>query len=134
LLPSPIEPLLFSIFGDVFFRAGSESVHWLNTGTGEIVQVSATLSEFQQLLGSAKAADWFLPQLVEQLHVAGQIPGPGQCFTYAVLPVFAEGKFEIWNFKPVHAREHFVLTAKVLRDISDLPDGARVRLRIERSL
>ena len=130
LLPSAIEPVLFSIFGDVFFRAGSESVHWLNTGTGEISQVSETLAEFQEMLGSEKSAEWFLPALVEKLHAAEKVPASGHCYTYAILPVFAEGKFEEWNFKPVPARDHFAATAKVLKEIANLPDGARVHLSV----
>ncbi|WP_146151784.1 hypothetical protein [Ahniella affigens] len=122
--------MLFSIFGDVFFRAGSETVYWLNTGTGEIAKVSETMAEFQDLLGSEKSAEWFLPALVEKLHAAGKVPASGQCYTYAVLPVFAEGKFEEWNFNPVPVREHFSVTAKVLKEIADLPNGARVRLSV----
>ncbi|MBL0029874.1 MAG: hypothetical protein IPO95_12700 [Rhodanobacteraceae bacterium] len=94
------------------------------------MSVLETLAEFQELLGSEKSAEWFLPTLVEKLHAAGKVPASGQCYTYAVMPVFAEGKFEEWNFKPVPVREHFAVTAKVLKEIANLPNGASVRLSI----
>jgi hypothetical protein len=127
VLPEQYAPVLFSIFGDVFFRGGAGQVFWLNTGTAETSLVASTLAEFQTAL-SEHCADWFLPNLVERLHVEGKIPGPDECYTFAVLPIFAEGKYEPWNLKPVPAHHHFEVTAHVHREIAGLPDGSQARI------
>lgn len=122
-------PLLFSIWGDVFFRT-AEEVCWLNTGTGEITRVASDEAGFREALGDERADDWFLPQLVETLHAMGKRTGEGECFTYAIYPIFAEGKYEPWNFAAVPAKEHFGLSGDIHRQVAELPDGAKVRLVI----
>ena len=123
-------PLLFSIWGDAFFSREGQ-VQWLNTGVGEVTTVAANEDEFREALGGERATDWFLPGLVTTLHEAGKRPGEGECFTYAIYPVFAEGKYEVWNFAPVPAREHFSVSGQLHREIAELPDGAAVRLSVE---
>ena len=131
LLPAAFSPVLFSVLGDMFFLDRSGEVFWLNTGTGEVVTVACSAQEFQKLLATEQAGDWFLPDLIEKLRSCGKIAGPGECYTYAILPVFPEGKYEEWNFAPVPAREHFALTAHIHKSIAGLPDGSRVRLSVE---
>lgn len=131
LLPDDFSPLLFSVFGDVFYSDSTGKVAWLNTGTAEVIEVAACVDEFERLLGTAVANDWFLPDLVEALHRAGKVTALGECYTYAVLPIFAEGKFEEWNFAPVPGHQHFAVTAHVHRQMAGLPDGAQVKFLVE---
>jgi hypothetical protein len=130
LLKEPYKPVLFSILGDVFFESVGGEIYWLNAGTAEVTRVAATVDEFRDLLGTARANDWFLPQLVEQLRAAGKVPDEDQCYTYAILPIFKEGKYDVANLKPVAAREHFAFTAHVHRQIAELPDGASVQMNV----
>ena len=129
VLPEKYEPVLFSVFGDVFFCGGSGQVFWLNTGTAETTPVASSLAEFQSNL-SDNCDEWFLPRLVEQLHADGKVSKVGECYTYAVLPIFAEGKYEPWNFNAVPAQQHFELTAHIHREIAALPDGSKVRITV----
>lgn len=131
MLPDPFAPLLFSVLGDVFFSDAAGKVFWLNTGTAEVVSVAASVGEFQRLLGTDRANEWFLPDLVEALHVAGKIPAAGECYTYAILPIFAEGKYEEWNFAPVPGHEHFSATAHQHEQLASLPDGTRVEISVQ---
>lgn len=127
MLPHDCRFLLFSIFGDAFFCVQTGEVFWLNTGTAEISLVAQSPADFRAAL-SGHCSEWFLPHLVEQLRSDGKVPIGDECYTYAVLPIFAEGKYEPWNFKVVPATEHFSLTGHVHREIAALPDGARVRM------
>ena len=127
LLPADSEPVLFSILGDVFFR--TDAVYWLNTGTASITRVAETVEEFEAAL-PVHGDDWFLPPLVQALHDQGKVPAAGECYTYAILPIFAEGKYEPWNFKPVPAAEHFAATAQAHRQVAELPEGAQVQLQV----
>jgi hypothetical protein len=130
LLTEPFVPVLFSVFGDVFFEPDSGGIWWLNTGTAEVSRVAHTVQEFGGLLGTDLANDWFMPDLIESLQAAGKFAGAGQCYSYVVLPVFAEGRYEVENLNPVPVHEHFGLTGRVLRELRSLPDGALVRLKV----
>ena len=129
VISEPFTPLLFSIFGDMFYQS-STGVYWLNTGAGETSRVADNSEEFQSLLRTDLIDEWFLPALVEQLHAAGKIPGPGCCYTPAILPVFAEGKYTVANLNPVSGKEHFALTAEVHSQIRPLANGTKVKLAL----
>jgi Domain of unknown function (DUF1851) len=124
-------PLLFSAIGDVFFEVPAGSVWWLSTATGSLEQVSESQAEFRELLGTEKADEWFLPGLVDALRNEGKILRPDQCYTYAILPVFAEGSFSVENMNPVSAAEHFALSGHVHESIRQSPGGANVRVTIK---
>jgi len=130
LLKDPFRPVLFSILGDMFFARDDGAIWWLNTGSGEVSRVADTVDDFQEKLGTDIANDWFLPHLVEQLHAAGKVPEPGECYTYVTLPIFQEGRYVVDNLNPVPADEHFVLTGEVHREIAALPDGARAKITV----
>ncbi len=63
LVPEPFYPLLFSTLGDVFFRSERGDVYWLNTGFGEVSRVADSEQDFQELLATDRAQEWFLPPL-----------------------------------------------------------------------
>lgn len=123
-------PLLFSAFGDVFLKTPT-GVHWLNTGTGDLKKVADDEDTFRTALAGDQANDWFLPPLIEALHQAGKRPSEGECFTYAIYPAFAEGKYEANNFAVVPAREHFAVSGDLHRQLSGIADDAKVSLRVE---
>jgi len=127
----PYKPVLFSVLGDAFLQVESGAILWLNTGTAELTEVATSWEHFVELLRTEQADAWFMPGLVEQLHEAGKVPSPGQCYTYVRLPVFVEGKYEVANLNPVSAKEHFAFTADVHQQIKSLPNGAQVKLVIE---
>lgn len=86
---------------------------------------------FRDALATELADEWFMPGLVTLLHEAGKRREDGECFTYAIYPLFAECRYEVWNFAVVPAREHFSLSGDLHRQMSELPDGAHVRLSVE---
>jgi len=122
--------LLFSTLGDVFFRTEQGDVYWLNTGIGEVSRVADSEDHFRQLLATERVDEWLLPALVEKLHECGKRPSPGHCYTFAILPIFAEGRYEPSNLNAVPAREHFALTGDLHRQLQSLPDGAKVDLTV----
>ena len=124
----PFRPVLFSTLGDMFFARDDGAVWWLNTGTAELTRVADSVDDFHEKLGGEIASEWLMPALVEQLHAAGKVPEPGECYTYVTLPVFAEGKYEVDNLNPVPAGEHFAVTGHILHEIAELPDGAKITL------
>jgi hypothetical protein len=130
LLPDLFEPLMASTLGDVFFQQGSAGVYWLNTGTAEIHRVASTREEFLQLLKTDKANEWFMPGLIDKLKKAGKTLEPDDCYSYVILPIFKEGTFEVENFNPVPAEQHFEMTGEIHRQIHAIPDGQKVEIKI----
>lgn len=124
------KPLFASLFGDVFFKATTGEVFWLNTGTGSVEKIATDETALSQLLDSKQAELWLLPGLAERLIAAGKTLAPGECYTFIILPIFNEGKYEVENVAVVPALEHFKLTADIHRQIADLPDGAPIRLNV----
>ena len=130
LLKYPYTPMLFSVLGDVFFARDAGDVWWLNTGTAQVTRVADTVDHFQDLLDTDIVDEWFMPILVEQLHLNSKIPEPGECYTYVTLPIFPDGRYDVDNLNPVPAREHFSLTGKLHRELCDVADGGRVEPRV----
>jgi hypothetical protein len=122
---------MVTAFGDVFYQSPDAAVYWLNTGTADTQCVASDRAEFEAKLQSEESVDWLLPDLIEALEAEGKDRAPDHCYTYAILPIFAEGEFETWNFKPVPVSQHFGLTAQIHRQIAELPDGAQVEISIE---
>lgn len=128
LLREPFQPVLFSALGDVFFQPDSGGIWWLNTGTAEITRVADSVDHFRERLSTEIADEWFMPALVEQLHAAGKVPEPGECYTYVTLPVFAEGKYEVDNLNPVPGGEHFAITGHIHHELDELPEDSKAKL------
>lgn len=128
LLPETFEPVMASALGDMFFQEDGPEIYWLNTGTADITRVADSREEFLELLETEQADHWFMPHLIEALEAAGKILQPDQCYTYAALPIFKEGKYEVGNLNPVPSAEHFGVTGDIHRQLRDLPDGAKVRI------
>lgn len=130
-LPAEFEILLISAFGDVFYECEGEGIFWLNTRTAEIERVATDRTEFQLRLKGEEGIEWLLPRLIDELENEGKHRESEQCYTCAILPIFADGKFEPWNFKAVPASQHFGLTAHIHRQIAGLPDGMYVKTSVE---
>jgi hypothetical protein len=132
LVPEPWSPVICSKVPGIFLEKSDGEVHWLDTGTGLIGKVADTREGFEDLLSASPdlVEEWFLPGLVDQLHAAGKIAGPGQCYGFTVLPIFAEGKYKVDNMFVLPMREQFVGIAEVHRQLSELPDGASVQMKI----
>lgn len=132
LLPEPWTPLVCSVVGGVFFEKSDGTVHWLNTATALVEQVANSRTEFERVLKASPdlVEEWFLPPLVDRLHSVGKKASAGECYAFTILPIFAEGKFEVSNMFVVPVEEQFVGMAGVHRQTSELPEGASVQIRI----
>lgn len=132
IVPEPWTPLVCSMVGGVFFEKQNETVHWLDTGTGLVEQVASNRTMFEEIMKTSPELvdEWFLPPLVERLHAAGKKAAAGECYGFNILPIFAEGKYEVSNMFVVPVDEQFVGMADVHRQISELPDGASVQVKI----
>lgn len=118
--------------GGVFLQTPDGNVVWLDTGNGLVEQAAQSREEFEKACRSSfeLVAEWFLPPLVERLHVVGKIPNAGQCYGFNILPVFAEGKYNTDNMLVLPVREQVVGMAEIHRQLQDFPDGSQVRIDV----
>ncbi|UCI16968.1 DUF1851 domain-containing protein [Mesorhizobium sp. B2-1-8] len=132
LLPEPWTPLVCSMVGGMFVERPNNEVHWLDTGTGLLERVAHNRARFEEMIRISPdlVDEWFLPPLVERLHAAGKKPKVGECYGFTVLPVFAEGKFEVENMFVVPVTEQFIGMADIHRQLNEIPDSSRVRIKV----
>lgn len=132
LIAEPWSPLVCSMVGGVFLEKPDGAVHWLDTGTGLVEEVARSRPIFEETVSTSPdlVDEWFLPPVIERLHAAGKKAGAGECYGFVILPVFAEGKYEADNMFVIPVAEQFVGTATVHRQLSQLPDGASVQMKV----
>jgi hypothetical protein len=121
-------PILFSAIGDVFFVLPAGTVWWLSTATGDLEQVAESQVAFHGLLDTDAVDEWFLPGLVEALIAHGQVLADGQCYSYRIFPVFAQGNFSVENLFCLDQKEHFRIAGQIHRQIRNSPDGSSVEI------
>lgn len=132
LVPEPWEPMVCSMVAGIFLRKRDGEVHWLDTGTGLVRAVASSPQQFEEIIRTSPESveDWFLPPIVKWLHAAGKRPQTGECYGFIILPVFAEGKYDVDNMVVLPVREQFVGIADVHRQLSELPaDQVKVQIR-----
>lgn len=132
LVPEPWEPIICSMVAGVFLVASNGEVHWLDTGIGLAEPVAQSREHFEEIVMSSPLLvdEWFLPPLVERLHAAGKKPKEGECYGFTILPVFAEGKYDTDNMFVLPVREQLVGIADIHRQLSGVPDGALVEVKV----
>jgi hypothetical protein len=72
--------------------------------------------------------DWLLEPVVDELRANGMELEPGQCYSFTVLPVFAEGSYEADNRFVPSVAEHLQITGSIHFQIKGLADGDKVRI------
>ena len=123
-------PLLVGAAGDVFL-ANSEGVFRLDTGVGELERIAENESGFHESLRDpALVHDWLLEPVVEELRANGKELGPGQCYSFTILPVFEEGSYKAENRFVLPVTEHLRVTGAINSEINGLTDGDKVRIKV----
>ena len=121
--------LLVSASGDLFLTDPDGKVFWLETGSGRLDQVAASVADFEAALADEiNQQKWLLAEVVEALRSKGVSLGPGQCYGFCMLAVLG-GAYDGDNRVAVTAREHFGFTGYLHGQIKDLPDGTQVKLK-----
>lgn len=127
LIDDTYHPILFSVFGDPFFKKG-EQVYWLDTGNGELHLVANDEDEFKKKILGEEGPKWLLAPIADKLAQKGIVPKDGQCYSYETLPILG-GSYTEENFYLLSIREHFGVTGSMHEQLKFLPDGAKVQIK-----
>ena len=129
LCSSPMRLLARNIFGELFLEDKSGAVFWLNTTVGKLTKVAQTKTEFLELARTPKCREWFVEKEALAYANRGLIPGPSQCIGFSVPAVFAEGGTPDTAFV-ADIYEHVSFLGDLHQQMSTLPDGSKIRLRV----
>lgn len=130
LIPDLKQVLMISKMGDMFVMQKDGCIYWLATDTGNLTKIANDYKEFEQLLLEEDNLDnWFLPLLIEQLNSAGMLLGPNQVYGFKLMPVMG-GDYAVDNMEPTDLSVHFTITGQICRQIKNLPDGTKVKIKI----
>lgn len=128
--PSRLSLVARNVFGELFLQDEAGSVFWLNSTTGRLSKVSNSHSEFLEMAETAeKRHEWFVEHKALTYAQRGLVPSPTQCISFGVPAVFAEGGTPNTAFiADIYEQVSFL--GDLHRQITSLPDGSKVRLRI----
>ena len=130
LLPAQFRVWLLTRSGDLFIAVPDDSIHMLDVGAGTLLQVANSRDEFCAKIDEPGVTDdWLMIPVVNQLVESGVVLAPGQCYSYRQLPVLG-GTYTAENRMAFPIREHFGGWGSLHRQMSNLPDGSKVIIKV----
>jgi hypothetical protein len=131
LCPSEMTLVARAAFGDLFLRDAGGAVFWLNTAIGKLTRVADSEREFCEMVNkSEKRTEWFAEQEVQACAKRGLIPTRYQCIAFSLPLIFAESGSSNTPYI-VDIYECVAFLGDLNRQVSNLPDGSKVRLRVK---
>ena len=131
LCKEPMALIARSVFGDLFLRDESGHVHQLDVAIGKLTKVADSESEFRELaISTERQEEWFAVADEKAAIARGLEPNHTQCIGFSVPLVFTEGGSPDTAYV-ADLYEHVSFLGDLNHQIADLPEGAKVRLRVE---
>ncbi len=131
LCPKRMTLVAKNSFADLFLRDESGEIFRLDVAVGKLTKVADSEAQFRELAASReKRKEWFKESAEQAASERGLKPNATQCIGFSVPLVFAESGSSDTPFV-VDLYEHVSFLGDLNRQISDLPDGTKVRLRVK---
>jgi hypothetical protein len=131
LCPSRMSVVARNAFGDLFLRDDSGGIFRLNVAVGRLTKVADSEVQFRELAAShEKREEWFAEVREQAAAARGLKPDASQCVAFSVPLVFAESGSPDTPYV-ADLYEHISFLGELNRQISSLPDGAKVRLHVK---
>jgi len=129
LCPSQMGLIARTGFGELFLQDEVGAVFRLNTSVGELTRVASSDSEFREMAERTETKEeWFAESELRACTDRGLLPSNTQCIGLSVPLVFAEGGPSDAYIADLY--EYVSFLGDLNRQISTLPDGSKVRLRV----
>lgn len=119
-----------SSFGDLFLRAESGAIFWLNITIGKLTEIVPSEAEFRELAKTIeKRKEWFAEPDVLGFAERGLNPTSSECIGFKVPLVFAESASPN-NAYIADVYQYVSFMGDLNRQLSSLPDGAKIKLQV----
>jgi len=130
LCKEPMALFARNAFGDLFLRDELGHVHQLDVAIGKLTKVADSEAEFRELaLSVERQEEWFAVADEKAAIARGLEPNHTQCIGFSVPLVFAESGSPDTPYV-ADLYEHVSFLGDLNRQIAELPEGAKVRLRV----
>jgi len=131
LLPNQFTPWLVNRFGDIFFVCSDDTVHLLDTGTGQATKVAENRNHFCELIDKENNAnEWLLIPLIDSLVEAGKKLIKNQCYSFITFPGLG-GQYVPENVEVCDLSVHYSVSGQIFEKIKDIPDETKVQFEIK---
>jgi hypothetical protein len=132
LCPQPMGLVARSAFGDLFLRDEAGIIFKLDIDIGQLKQIAKSETEFRNLARTKEQREEWFAERDELAAAAGGLkPSPDQCIAFKTPILFAEGGAPN-NAYVGSLYEQVALLGDLNRQISQLPDGSKVQLRLQK--
>lgn len=126
LLNNEYNVIMVSNTGDLFLSAKNKSVHWLDTGTGQLQKIANDTEQFYTALNDLENIDkWLLASVVLDLIEKDLILQENEVYSYKIMPILG-GDYPSENFEITDISVHFSITGQIYRQVKDLPEGTKI--------
>lgn len=126
--------LAVNAFGDLFLMSAEGMIYRLDIAEGEISKIADSETDFRkQVAEPAKRKEWFL---VDEENKAAQrvyVPKKGECVGSKIPWIFKESASVPDNLCVIELSQYVSFMGDVLGQMQNVPDGGKVRLRVEPS-
>jgi hypothetical protein len=128
LCPQTVELVARNVFGDLYLRDESGKISKLDIAIGQMKEVAESEAEFRRLASTKeKREEWFAESDELAASRQGLKPGAHQCIGFKTPLVFAESGTPNSAYV-ADLYEYVSFLGELHRQISQLPDGSKVRL------
>ena len=131
LCSKPMTLIARNAYADLFLRDDSGEIYQLDVAVGKLAKVAASEARFRELAATPEKRNEWFAEVDEQAAAArGLKPNATQCIGFSVPLIFAESGSPDTPYV-ADLYEHISFLGDLNRQISSLPDGAKVRLRVK---
>ena len=133
LCPHKMTLVARTAFGHLFLRNEAGAIFWLNSDVGKLTEVAGSESQFLEMADTNdKRREWFAEPDIQASARRGLNPNSLQCIGFSVPLMFAEsGSPDTAYVADIY--DYISFLGDLNRQVSSLPDGAKVRLRVSPS-
>lgn len=126
LLNNEYSPIMVTLSGDAFLSDKGGSIHWLDTGTGQLKKVAQSSNGFYIGLEDIDNIDnWLSASTVLDLIESGLILKENEVYSYKLMPIM-NGDYSVENFDATDMSVHFSMTGQICRQLHNVPDGTKI--------
>ncbi len=129
-LPDSFDVWLMNKFGDLFLVATDGSILFFDVTGWTIEKIAENKDEFFELFYQDNNANyWLMIPLVDKMIAVGIAITEGRCYCFKI-PIILGGEYSVENAATIPIEEHYRVNAYLYEQTKDLPDGAKVELKV----